>query len=316
MSDPGSAGKSGNGRENVESGHYEKPTDWFDRIFKMVCVILPVLLTLIVTTHMEQVKEQETGVRLYAELNANRESSENALRKDMFNTIFESFLRGSAQELESKVLNLELLVYNFHDSLNLQPLFIHLRRELQPPAPDPAEALPPQEAETLKKNKWLLKRLEKAAKETKAQQLAIIQEPGNFHTETVNIPLDALKRQQDDITFELKLKESTSRKIVKREFTLKVNEVDLLEKEVNVRLITGAQGEDEGGSFSIDLFDFPMIDNTVLKDDTRCAVTIRSFDVFGDEVVIGLQITYFHTAHAGLKGKPHYQRIVEDLIRE
>jgi len=64
-----------------------------------------------------------TNTRIYLELTSKREESESALRKDMFVSIIESFLRPGAATLDERVLNLELLSYNFHESLNLKPLF-------------------------------------------------------------------------------------------------------------------------------------------------------------------------------------------------
>ena len=73
----------------------------------------------------------DTNARLYSELTSRREESESALRKDMFTSIITSFLGAGPQTLEQKLLNLELLIYNFHESLNLKPLFLHLERQVR-----------------------------------------------------------------------------------------------------------------------------------------------------------------------------------------
>src|SRR5213076_1534305 len=71
----------------------------------------------------------ETNTRLYSELMSKREESESALRKDMFQTIIGSFVQAHGSgDLNSSVLNLELLAYNFHESLNLKPLFLDIKR--------------------------------------------------------------------------------------------------------------------------------------------------------------------------------------------
>ena len=65
-----------------------------------------------------------------------REEADSALRKDMFQSILRSFVQpGRARQTnpESQVLNLELLAYNFHESLDLGPLFRHVQRQLQAP---------------------------------------------------------------------------------------------------------------------------------------------------------------------------------------
>src|SRR5574341_990281 len=75
-------------------------------------------------------EESEAKVRLYSELMSRREESESALRKDMFDTIIKSFLDSKPSSLKENVLNLELLSYNFHESLDLKPLFIHLNKQI------------------------------------------------------------------------------------------------------------------------------------------------------------------------------------------
>ena len=74
---------------------------------------------------LESRQALDSNTRLYSELMSKREESESALRKDMFNSIIGSFLQAgtNAGSLESQVLNLELLAENFHESLNLKPLF-------------------------------------------------------------------------------------------------------------------------------------------------------------------------------------------------
>jgi len=79
----------------------------------------------------ERMQTTETNARLYSELISKREEAESSLRKDMFTSIITSFLGKGPASLEQKILNLELLVYNFHESLNLKPLFLHLAREIK-----------------------------------------------------------------------------------------------------------------------------------------------------------------------------------------
>ena len=61
----------------------------------------------------ERLQTRDTNARLYSELTSRREESESALRKDMFKSIIDSFLRSGQATPEQEVLNLELLVYNF-----------------------------------------------------------------------------------------------------------------------------------------------------------------------------------------------------------
>ena len=79
---------------------------------------------------LERRQSLDTNARLYSELMSRREEAEASLRKDMFQSIITSFLTPTTDELSARVLNLELLAYNFHDSLNLKPLFLEVQRQL------------------------------------------------------------------------------------------------------------------------------------------------------------------------------------------
>src|SRR5512140_2745042 len=83
------------------------------------------------TASREKMQANETNVRIYTELMSKREEAESALRKDMFVSIIQSFLRPGSASLDERVLNLELLSYNFHESLNLKPLFIYMNKLIQ-----------------------------------------------------------------------------------------------------------------------------------------------------------------------------------------
>src|SRR5262245_66517477 len=60
-----------------------------------------------------------------------REESDTSLRKEMFNTIITKFLEpASSKRPDKMILDLEMLAYNFHDSLDLGPLFKDVQRQL------------------------------------------------------------------------------------------------------------------------------------------------------------------------------------------
>ena len=82
---------------------------------------------------IEQQQRFDSNFRLYSELMSRREESESALRKDMFKSIIDSFLKPDKENssLDGQLLHLELLAYNFHESLNLKPLFTHIEKSIQ-----------------------------------------------------------------------------------------------------------------------------------------------------------------------------------------
>jgi hypothetical protein len=65
--------------------------------------------------------------------------------------------------------------------------------------------------------------------------------------------------------------------------------------------------------FTIDYFQFPMIDNTRLSNDMRCAVVMRDFDFPN---FIELDILYFPGSHSSLKERPYYDEVVKKLLMD
>ena len=75
-------------------------------------------------------QQDDTNSRLYIEMMGRREEADSNLRKDMFNSILTTFMsKDPSQRLSSEevvrqqILSLELLAYNFHESLDIGPLF-------------------------------------------------------------------------------------------------------------------------------------------------------------------------------------------------
>ena len=81
------------------------------------------------SVYLNNKQNNESKNRLYTELMSTREQAESALRKDMFNSILGTILKESGT-LDENILQLELLAYNFHQSLNLMPLFDYLNRKI------------------------------------------------------------------------------------------------------------------------------------------------------------------------------------------
>ena len=62
---------------------------------------------------------------------SSREKADSDLRKEMFNSIIKAFLDPQKARLDEKVLALELLAYNFHDVIDLSPLFKHVAQAIE-----------------------------------------------------------------------------------------------------------------------------------------------------------------------------------------
>lgn len=245
--------------------------------------------------HRAQLSSQR--IQLYTQLMSQREESESALRKDMFGTIIQSFLRPNTVDLDERVLNLELLAYNFHESLNLKPLFFHLRKLI-------ASAQEPNKRD-------YLDRLERVAREITRKQLMVLEGAGKSFDRTIDF------EELRSIPGGYKLEPATlTVDGIERTFKIVILEEDPKTREFRMRLeITTPleQQEDKKTSiaeFWVGFYDFPMIDNTRLLHGQRLAVVMNSFDRYSADITV----TYFPGAYASLKEKPYFQEVVNQLL--
>ena len=265
----------------------------------------------------------DTNSRLYAELMSRREEADSSLRKDMFKSIIDIFLTpksgGLAPQpggLEQEVLALELLAYNFHESLDLAPLFKHVYGHINL-------------RDSVQSN--YLKRLEKLAREVTDKQAAVLEEGGGKLEGDIQFDdiEQALSRDEGEVKVidgRLPVHPEAASDLPaglrKRDFRVYVLYVDRKTKEIRVRLEVKTPGAAEANPvnptdvdevvtppFWIGFFDFPMIDNTRLSHGQRCAIVLRNF--YSSTAHISL--LYFPGSRAGLKEKPYYEEVIHLL---
>jgi hypothetical protein len=247
----------------------------------------------------ERMQTADTNARLYSELISRREESESALRKDMFTSIINSFLGSGPQSLEQRILNLELLVYNFHESLNLKPLFLHIERLIRQ-SPDRRE---------------LTARLERVAEEVAKKQMLVIDEGGATFDATVNaktlaFPLPDGSGEAPFIARDLVVDG------IKRNLRLEVlgatSDSEQLQLRVTVRTEEDGRADTTATEFWLGRFDFPMIDNIRLPQDQRLAVVLNAFDPASG--LADVTVAYFPGKYAGLREKPYYDEVLAKLL--
>jgi hypothetical protein len=296
-------------------------------------VVAMPLVTLLVGSYfsysLTSRQEADQNSRLYADMMSRREESDSALRKDMFQSILATFLKKEekqprAQDLEQEVLNIELLAYNFHESLDLGPLFKHVQRDLT------------QAKDIAGEN--LLWRVEKVAKEVKGQQLAVLADSGRvdhadldvatmtatFETSTVKPP-PGKKRGGPTLCMSI---ESANGETHWRQFSLRFLDYSNERREVEISLAvskplsemdckTILETETEQANiearaqFWVGLFAFPMIDNTHLTHSERCAVSVTDIHENNDVIIA---VSFFQASRASLKDKLYYDEILHDVV--
>ena len=263
--------------------------------------------------YLNNKQNDESRIQLYTQLMSGREQSESALRKDMFNSILGTILKDS-HSLDENILQLELLAYNFHESLNLMPLFVYLDRQI-----------------ALEKNIQLKdayrKRLYKMAGDVISKQISSLEGAAARETMFITFPSDSIGYKpgfsqelaidwKDSKVFNDTIWDGSTMNFYKRVVFLKATGFNVDEKTVNVRLDIETSKNDKfvnmvTQEFTIDYFQFPMIDNTRLSNDMRCAVVMRDFDFPN---FIEVDILYFPGSHSSLKEKPYYDEVVKKLL--
>lgn len=254
----------------------------------------------------------ESKTRLYAELMSKREEADSSLRKEMFNSIINTFLTQDTAGPEKKVLALELLTYNFHEALDLGPLFKHVQREIYYD----------KNSDDNNTREIYLNRMKSVAIEVTGKQIAILEESGGKLDGTVdfdelNDRPEGIKVIHGTLPAYQQAKDDSNKPLRKRDFKVEVLYANLKRKEIRVKLEVRSPKGNEGAVdilysvFWVGFFDFPMIDNTRLSDGDRCAVVLRKFQPSSAEITL----VYFPGSRASLKEKPYYDEVIDELLR-
>jgi len=253
----------------------------------------------------ERTQATEMNVRLYTELMSKREEAESALRKDMFQSIIQSFLKAEKARLKpkEKVLNLELLAYNFHESLNLKPLFVDLEKEITASG-DNGSA-----------KRGYLDRLNKVASDVNRKEMLVLEQAGQKFERRIDlnqVPIDSSKAAPLILVDETLYVDG-----IERNFKISVQQADRKTKELQIKLDiktprdSGAPADTNSAEFWVGFFDFPLVDNTRLSQDQRCAIVVNRFV----ESSVDITLVYFPGSYASLKDKPYYQEVVQKLVK-
>ena len=316
------------------SASKDRHPGWLELLKVVAIPLVTLILGWVFNSSLNERQAKENKVRLYTEMMGRREESDSALRKDMFNSILSTFMSKDPklkpdEQLDQEVLNLELLAYNFHESLDLGPLFKHVRR-----------LVPDQQ-----KGRYadMRSRLEKVAHEVIVRQLTVLSDSGmveggdvsfvtkpdfqadtRFGTHSVADP-DAQQGMGASRVC-LSMDSSDGDKHY-RQFKLEVTMYDPLSREVQVRMYVSkilnsadcqrydldmVEKREIDTTFWVGLFDFPMIDNTHLTHSERCAVSLIQMTDYD----LNIAVAYFPGSRASLKDKPYYDDLMHDLVND
>ncbi len=277
----------------------------------MLTALSVALVGILGSQYLAGEQANDSNTRLYTELMSSRERSDSALRQEMFSVIITTFLKKDEKgnrDVRDEILALELLAYNFHDAIDIGPLFNHVKKNIERVQNATEEEL-----------RQLTKRLERVAKEVTGKQLASLEDGGVKIDAFVTFD-DINNTQQNEAVTAVKevlsipgSDNQADPLVPSRKFYLDVLGVDETKKTLDVQL--EVMNEDSGDielavNFEVGFYDFPMIDNSRLPGGQRVAVALRDWES-GSHVQVAL--AYFPSSRASLKEKLFYEEIVEQL---
>ena len=271
---------------------------------KWVLTVLMIPLALAYLSHRYEqptVANQaaDARIRLYTELLTSREQADSGLRKDMFGKVLDTFMTKRDGDLDQQLVELELLAANFQDSLNLSPLFRQLRRNID--AQKPRDQLD------------LLARLESVADDVKDRQIESLELVGAKMDGTVDFAQLDTGSSVSVVDKELSFVDPGSNDLAaggtpgvhKRRFNVEVLERDKVKQRLLVRVHDG----EHQWVFSVDPFDFPMVDYTRISNSERFTVALKSYT----DDYAQLKFIYFPSSRSGVSDKPYIDQVLASL---
>jgi hypothetical protein len=288
-------------RRPAHKDHWDKLQIILQPVGGLLTAAAIALFGFVTSNKLDKRQAIESNTRLYSELMSKREESESALRKDMFVNIISSFLDKGGSDLSSDVLNLELLAYNFHESLNLKPLFLDLKRRIT--VGEARATTPEAKAEYATYND----RLERVAREIARRQMIVLEGVGRKYDSTVDLSQDPDGTSLDPVPLTLDGQTTT--------LGIDILGVDRKNRELTVSMNVGRPDSVEGGqnntmTFNVSYFDFPMIDNIRLAYGQRAAVVLNNFSDQSADITVVL----FPGTYASLKERPYYNEVIQNVL--
>jgi hypothetical protein len=318
------------------AGDGKNAFSWMELLKVVALPLVTLFLGFTFNSTLAERQAADNNMRLYTEMMARREQADSDLRKDMFKSILDTFMSKDPKlepklHLNQEVLNLELLAYNFHESLDIGPLFKEVRRQI------------PDEEDASGFHRDLRNRLEKVGQEVIERQLTALSDSGVVERgDTLTAKIENLQafvyfgshtvpdphfKPGEDVSRLCLSMDSTDGVRHYRQFTLEILKRDAAAREIQVRLYVSQplttsecqqsnlelDGKKEiDTNFWVGLFDFPLIDNTRLSHGERCAVSLTALT----PDVLAVALAYFPGSRASLKDKPYYDELVHDLRRD
>ena len=245
-------------------------------------------------------EQAEQQFRLYTDLMMKREEADTAVRRGLFDKLVGSYLDPKPGDVDKRLVALELLSLNFHDSLNLSPLFWELDRQItaQPGQP---------------RSKEFRSQLDRIARQVKSRQSSMLEVDGYRGSWDIDLAFVSPGQAPQGKTFTTPRSVAGDRVDVPSnapppEFTITVLQHDPVHRRLFVKVDSSAQ--DRSLSFWLDPYDFPLTNFSRVSRTERIAIVLHEYkwaDGVGNASIV---LLYFPSSRSGAKDKPY----IDDLV--
>jgi len=301
------------------------------------------IATLYINHSISERAEREQSSRLYTELISRREQASSAVRKDMFATILSGFLGSGAtgdtlagsKRLDRDLMKLELLALNFGETLSLGPLFSMMDRRIRTDASYASNLERVDRRDFQQRLESLARRVADAQRgslERQSKEFTIkipsarIGESGSYEwpetPEQEILACQTLGRAQRNFIFTFDNPNAEARTIrvalVIRTLALSREApaacVEALSEacygELPDRCVPFQKRSGTTDKFTLNTFNLPLIDNSLLSNNQRFAMVMRKFSTDSETEVLGI---LFPGTYAGRRDKITLDQAIESL---
>ncbi len=297
---------------------------WLDALQVLLMPLVTLALGFIVTGSLNSRQDRENNFRTYADVLGRREEASTSLRKDMLKSVLDSFVADNAKQSVDpgeRIARLELLARNFHDLLNLTPLFNQVRGHIA------------------NNDHASLTRIQRLALEVNEQQIGTLSNPGGAVLGDAEVPAErsttflnppnetvvATGQSGDQAGVPRLCLQTGDSPRHFRQFRIEFVDWNPNTDEVQVRLYVSrvlnpaecrnpaldlVANREMDRTFWVGLFDFPMISSSPLTFNERCAVTLMEARPYG----LRLNLVYFPASRASVNSVRSYDDMVNDIL--
>lgn len=259
-----------------------------------ICIV-PLIFELFSHEHDERAQQ----FNLYTELLSKREQADMGVRQAIFDKVFDKYLPPESRDVETRLVGLELMASNFHESLDISPLFWQLDKQVMK-EPDVAA------------RKGDLKELERIAGDVKSSQIEGLEIAGRKTEISFDLELPAEQQKNHSVEWQLPhLPGAPGKPPPARRFDVGLIRGDIEGRRLQLQLSYSTRNEPKQIVLWADLYDFPLMNFSRISDEERVAIVLTRLDAESKSATVTL--VYYPSSRSGTKDRPYIDDVMSRL---